>query len=66
MLVDLVKFTIHKNNVKHSFVLVLIVLSFSSFGQSVHDIHFPDSVGWNILNENEELTFDVKAVNNRE
>jgi len=48
--------------VKHLFSLILLCLvSFWSFGQNNQALIFPDSVGWNILKENQELAFQVRS-----
>ncbi len=46
---------------KHIPFLILLLVSSSTFGQSVSPIIFPDSLGWNSLNENEELRFTVRT-----
>jgi len=48
--------------VKHLFSLFLLCLvSFWSLGQNNQALIFPDSIGWNILKENQELLFQVKS-----
>ncbi|MFZ6009525.1 MAG: Ig-like domain-containing protein [Bacteroidota bacterium] len=46
------------------FIGVLTILSLvgsKSFSQNSHSLIFPDSAGWNILNENQELKFQLKS-----
>jgi hypothetical protein len=45
--------------VKHSIVFVLLLTALSCFGQ--HELHFPDSTGWNVISENELLAFKVRT-----
>lgn len=40
---------------------IFCLLAWKSFGQNGHNLVFPDSAGWNILNENQELTFKVRT-----
>ena len=35
-------------------------------GQGTHDLIFPDSVGWNVLNENQDLSFWVRTSGERQ
>jgi hypothetical protein len=45
--------------VKPLIVFALIFLSLTCFGQ--HDLQFPDSIGWNVIKENQSLAFQAKA-----
>jgi len=36
-----------------------------SFGQGTHEIIFPDSVGWNVLSEGQNISFSVKTSNDK-
>jgi hypothetical protein len=48
--------------VKHWFIItVLSLISSVSFGQVSHDIVFPDSIGWNVISENQDVSFWVKS-----
>jgi len=50
--------------VKHFAIFVLILAGWhTATAQNSHELIFPDSTGWNILNENEELSFQVKTSN---
>lgn len=40
---------------------ILCLFTWKSFGQNGHNLVFPDSAGWNILQENQELTFKVRT-----
>jgi hypothetical protein len=48
--------------VKPLIVFTLLLTALSCFGQ--HDLQFPDSSGWNVINENELLTFKVNTNDN--
>lgn len=49
---------IFRKNVKHSIaVSVLVFLPWISYAQNGHRLLFPDWMGWNVLNEGQELTF---------
>ena len=49
---------------KHFAFFVLILAGWQAgLAQNSHELIFPDSTGWNILNENEELSFQVKTSN---
>jgi hypothetical protein len=41
--------------------IAFFVVSITAFAQSSQVLMFPDSVGWNQLNENQELQFQVKS-----
>jgi hypothetical protein len=48
--------------VKHTILIPIFVLQLlSAHAQSVSPFIFPDSAGWNILNENQELSFTLKS-----
>lgn len=44
------------------FFSLLILINFSSWGQQTKELVFPDSVGWNILNEDQLTEFQVKVL----
>ena len=51
---------------KYSIALFLLSLVGAvSFGQSTHEIIFPDSVGWNVLSENQNISFWLKTSNDK-
>jgi len=53
-----------QNIVKHFAFFILITTGWhSALAQNSHELIFPDSAGWNILNENEELSFQIKTGN---
>lgn len=60
---DLIKFTpIYKNDVRRIiFLSVLAGLTIKGFSQTNPELIFPDSVGWNFLNENDQLSFWVQS-----
>ena len=43
--------------------IFLCLYSFLSFSQNDHRLIFPDTLGWNILNENQTLKFDLNTTN---
>ena len=43
--------------------IFLCLYSFFSFSQNDHRLIFPDTLGWNILNENQTLKFDLNTTN---
>jgi len=48
--------------VKHfQFCIAFFLISIVAKAQNSHELIFPDSVGWNVLNENQLLSFKVKA-----
>ena len=49
---------------KHWFIITLLsLISSVTFGQVSHDIVFPDSIGWNVISENQDISFWVKSSN---
>jgi hypothetical protein len=44
---------------RYVYLLLLLVYS-QSYGQQTHEIVFPDSVGWNVIAENESRSFRIK------
>ncbi len=52
---------------KHILLLsILLGTSIILFGQNHYELVFPDSIGWNILNENQDLSFWVKHNGNNQ
>lgn len=52
---------------KHCFIITFLsVVSAVCVGQGTHDLIFPDSVGWNILSENQDLSFWVRTTGERQ
>lgn len=46
--------------VKHSFVCLALILLFpTAYSQQLPDLVFPDSIGWNVLNENDVTQFQL-------
>jgi hypothetical protein len=46
------------------FFILLILVCSASYGQQSPELVFPDSAGWNILNENERMHFQINIVGN--
>lgn len=45
--------------------LLLSLVGTVSFGQGTHEIIFPDSVGWNVLSEGQNISFWLKTSNDK-
>jgi hypothetical protein len=43
------------------FLSLIILVSFSGFAQNNPELVFPDSIGWNLLSENQHLSFWVRT-----
>ncbi len=50
-----------KEIVKHIILITLLLVALASYGQNESSMVFPDSLGWNVVNENEVMTFQVKT-----
>lgn len=51
---------------KHCFIVtILSVVGTLCFGQGQHEIIFPDSAGWNVLSENQNISFWLKTSNDK-
>jgi hypothetical protein len=50
-----------KEIVKHILLITLLVSGAVGYGQNESSIVLPDSTGWNVVNEDELLTFQVKT-----
>jgi hypothetical protein len=42
-------------------LIFLLAAGFQTFSQQLHELIFPDSTGWNVLKENEQLNFVVRT-----
>lgn len=56
------QFDLLKKIVKYTIVAFLLLMRFSGYSQNDSTFIFPDSVGWNILQENQMLSFQVHSL----
>lgn len=47
--------------IRTTFLTFFIVTAFGAYGQHTPELVFPDSIGWNVVRENEALAFWVRA-----